>query len=201
MAETGTDRVRRPRMGPERELELLSVAMDLLREVGYEALTMDQLAVRGHCSKATLYRMWPGKLPLVLAAMKATAPPAIHIDAGSLRGDLLAFCARLIPKTEADTATIAAVNHTVLNHPELAMAVRTTLLAADAQQLETFIERAVARGELTSRPPAADLLPQVLFGLTFAQPLYEGSFVDLDTLVRVIDQILLPALGCSPPAR
>ncbi len=197
MAEAPT-RVRRPRMSPEREFELLSIVMDVLREVGYEALTMDEIAARGHCSKATLYRTWPGKLPLILAAMETTAPSRAEIDTGSLRGDLISFCTRLIPKAEKDVATVAAVNHAVLTHPELARTVRDTLLSADVNQLDRFITRAVDRGELAERPAGADLLPQVLFGVSFSQPLYEGGFADMQLLVRVIDQIVLPALSCAP---
>ncbi|WP_216900154.1 TetR/AcrR family transcriptional regulator [Nocardia alni] len=191
-------RVRRPRMSSEREFELLSIAMDVLREVGYEALTMDEVATRGHCSKATLYRTWPGKLPLILAALRTTTPSRAEIDTGALRDDLITFCARLIPKAEKDAATVAAVSHAVLAQPELARTVRATLLAAGVDQLDRFVTRAVDRGELTERPAGADLLPQVLLGVSFSQPLYEGGFADMTLLVRVIDQIVLPALGYEP---
>lgn len=56
MAEAAT--VRRSRITPEREAELYAAVLDLLREVGYEALTMDAIAARTKSSKATLYRQW-----------------------------------------------------------------------------------------------------------------------------------------------
>lgn len=43
----------RTRLTPERESELYSAVLDLLREVGYDALTMDAVAGRTHSSKAT----------------------------------------------------------------------------------------------------------------------------------------------------
>jgi len=55
-------------------MELLNVVMDLLGEVSYEELSMDLVAARGRCSKATLYRLWPTKPQLVVAALYATNP-------------------------------------------------------------------------------------------------------------------------------
>lgn len=48
----------RTRLTPERESELYGAVLDLLREVGYDALTMDAVAARTRSSKATLYRQW-----------------------------------------------------------------------------------------------------------------------------------------------
>jgi AcrR family transcriptional regulator len=59
--------LRRPRLTPEREVELLDAAMDVLREVGYQDLSMDLVAAKARCSKATLYRLWPSKPELVAA--------------------------------------------------------------------------------------------------------------------------------------
>ena len=56
MTEAAT--VRRSRITPEREAELYRAVLDLLREVGYDALTMDAVAARTKSSKATLYRQW-----------------------------------------------------------------------------------------------------------------------------------------------
>ena len=68
----GTDdaSLRRPRMSPQRLLEMHSAAMDVLREVGYEDFSMDLVASRARCSKATLYRHWSGKAHLVADAVR-----------------------------------------------------------------------------------------------------------------------------------
>jgi AcrR family transcriptional regulator len=90
MRHTEDASIRRPRMTPDREPDLLITAMDALREVGYQDLSMDLVAARARCSKATLYRLWPGKPQLVAAALYATRPAkSDEINTGTLRGDLL----------------------------------------------------------------------------------------------------------------
>ena len=58
---TEVDHGTRSRLTPEREAELYAAVLDLLREVGYDALTMDAVAARTRSSKATLYRQWGSK--------------------------------------------------------------------------------------------------------------------------------------------
>ena len=51
-----------------RETELLAVTLRLLQEHGYDRLTLDAVAATARASKATVYRRWPTKAELVLAA-------------------------------------------------------------------------------------------------------------------------------------
>lgn len=88
----------RPRDG-EREGEILGVVASLLAERGYEGPTFEEVARRAGASKATLYQRWSSKRDMVVAALKAgpaRREGADGIDTGSLRGDLLALCQRLL---------------------------------------------------------------------------------------------------------
>src|ERR1700743_1536379 len=77
--------VARTRLSPEREGELYTAVLDLLREVGYDALTMDAVATRTRSSKATLYRQWGSKPELVVRALRHNKPSRLaEIDTGSL---------------------------------------------------------------------------------------------------------------------
>jgi AcrR family transcriptional regulator len=71
---------------------LLVATLEVLRETGYDKLTIDQVVARVHASKATVYRRWSNKAELVCAAfaysIRAEAPMP---DTGTLRGDLLAM--------------------------------------------------------------------------------------------------------------
>src|ERR1700761_2538013 len=83
---------RRRRHGPELESALLTAAWQELVEAGYARLTMESVARRAHASEAVLYRRWPNKAGLVLAAIdhhRATHPVEAP-DTGTLRGDLIA---------------------------------------------------------------------------------------------------------------
>ena len=73
-----------------RETELLAVTLQLLQEHGYDRLTVDAVAAAARASKATVYRRWPSKAELVLAAfIEGVRQIAVHPQTGTLRGDLL----------------------------------------------------------------------------------------------------------------
>jgi AcrR family transcriptional regulator len=84
--------VRRRRHGQELESALLTAALDELVQVGYARLTMESVARRAGTSEPVLYRRWPNKDQLVLAAMEhyRNAHPIALPDTGALRTDLLA---------------------------------------------------------------------------------------------------------------
>ncbi|MEK8169437.1 helix-turn-helix domain-containing protein [Streptomyces sp. M19] len=116
-------------MTPEREAELLHTALDVLREVGYASMTMDAVAARARCSKATLYRQWQGKPEMVAAALYATRPVDLStIDTGSFHGDLMSLVARLSACAEQDTALIAGLSHAALTDKPLVRALREALV-------------------------------------------------------------------------
>ncbi|GAA3059289.1 hypothetical protein GCM10020000_47760 [Streptomyces olivoverticillatus] len=94
-AEPPKPTARRTRLTPEREAELYEAVLEILREVGYDALTMDAVAARTHSSKATLYRQWKGKPELVASALRHNKPLSLaDIDTGTVRGDLQAMVCR-----------------------------------------------------------------------------------------------------------
>ena len=73
-----------------REAELLAVTLRLLQEHGYDRLTVDAVASTARASKATVYRRWPSKAELVLAAfIEGIRQVAVPPNSGTLRGDLL----------------------------------------------------------------------------------------------------------------
>jgi AcrR family transcriptional regulator len=182
-------------MTPEREAELLVATVDVLREVSYDELSMDLVATRARCSKATLYRLWPGKPQLVAAALYATRPmKPEEIDTGTLRGDLLAIAELLGPHGEKDAPLFAALGHAVLTDENLADAVRQTLVEPWSADLIEVVGRAVERGELSRRPSVTDFLPQILLSVMLTRPMFEGVPADADYLTRCVDHALLPAL-------
>ena len=197
-AEFNPTRVRRPRMTVERERGLLSVALDVLCESGYEAMSMDVVAARGRCSKATLYRHWQGKAQLISAALVAGRPVATgSIDTGTLRGDLLHLVERMVADAEWTTALFAALRHAMLSDAELAATVRTTLAESESAQPAALLNRAVERGQLPHRPAAAEFLLQLLIGAIITRPVVIGVVADFAYFTRFVDGVLLPALQHS----
>ncbi|OKJ91718.1 hypothetical protein AMK33_35100 [Streptomyces sp. CB02400] len=187
--------VKRPRVTAEREREVLAATLQALSDTGYEALSMEDVAARAHCSKATLYRLWHNKAGLVSAAIRSSGPvrPA-EVDTGSLRGDLITVAERLAQHATEDSRLYAALSHAILTDDELASAVQTALFRPDTEHVMRFIDRAVERGELTHRPAAADFLPQTMRSLAMSRPALDGTLLDSDYLARFIDDWVMPAL-------
>ncbi|UQX01519.1 TetR/AcrR family transcriptional regulator [Streptomyces sp. RerS4] len=189
--------VRRSRITPEREAELHGAVLDLLREVGYEALTMDAVAARTKSSKATLYRQWGSKPELVARALRCTQPVTLgEIDTGSLRGDFERMVACSDDAQMAkDTALMRGLAHAVHESPELHRALRDLLVDPELGGLKVMLQRAVDRGEIRPDCPALDFVPHMLIGAFIALPLIEDRSVDRAFLGEFIDAVVFPALG------
>nr|BFF22845.1 hypothetical protein GCM10025732_08100 [Glycomyces mayteni] len=65
---------RRSRLSAERETEIFGCVERLVREHGYENVTMQQIAAEARTSTATLYRHWNGKPRLVVEAVRNRRP-------------------------------------------------------------------------------------------------------------------------------
>ncbi|APY91001.1 TetR family transcriptional regulator [Streptomyces alfalfae] len=195
MAEAAT--TRRSRITPEREAELYEAVLDLLREVGYDALTMDAVATRTRSSKATLYRQWGSKPELIARALRHSKPASLaDIDTGSLRGDLNEMVARSDDcQMERDAALMRGLFHAVHDNPELHRALRDLLIEPELTGLSDLLRRAVERGEVAADNPALDYVVHMMVGGFVARDLVEDRPVDRAFLASYIDAVILPALG------
>jgi AcrR family transcriptional regulator len=67
---------------------ILAAAIELLRELGYGAFTVDAVVTRTGVAKTTIYRRWPSKGTLAAACIERLAPVAALPSTGSLRADV-----------------------------------------------------------------------------------------------------------------
>jgi AcrR family transcriptional regulator len=195
MTETAT--VRRSRITPEREAELYRAVLDLLREVGYDALTMDAVAARTRSSKATLYRQWGGKAELVAKAIRSGKPGNISdIDTGSLRGDLHALAGREDDCVmEQNSALMRGLFMVVHTNPDLLRTFKEFLVEPEMEDFHRVIQRAVDRGEVRADNPAIEYVVHQMLGAFVTRTLLDELPPTQDFLRSYIDAVVLPALG------
>ncbi|MGW1274881.1 TetR/AcrR family transcriptional regulator [Streptomyces sp. NPDC002491] len=187
---------RRSRFTPLRAAQLHGAVLGLLREVGYDALSMDAVAARARFSKATLYRQWGGKPQLVVAALQFHRPMRIDtIDTGSLRGDLDALAALTGHRAVAgDVALQLGVGRAIYDHPELRRTLREVMLHPALDDLHAILQRGVDRGEVAPDCPALDMVPRLLCSLVIARPLLSDEAMTETEFRRNLEALVFPAL-------
>ncbi|ROP51647.1 TetR/AcrR family transcriptional regulator [Streptomyces sp. PanSC9] len=189
---------RRSRITPEREAELYEAVLDLLREVGYDALTMDAVAARTRSSKATLYRQWGGKAELVAKAVRHSKPGASadDIDTGSLKGDLHALTMRADDcEMEQNSALMRGLAMATHSNPDLLKAFREHLIEPEMAEFHRVLRRAIDRGEVRADNPAIDFVMHMMIGGFAARTMIDEQPPTQAFLLSYIDAVVLPALG------
>ncbi|WHT20518.1 TetR/AcrR family transcriptional regulator [Crossiella sp. CA-258035] len=142
---------------PQVTAAITEAVLDELAGSGYGRLSMEAVAKRAGVGKSALYRRWPAKQDMVLAAMaELSVPMAPAPDTGSLRGDLRVVLtavqdwlthprvARILPDLIAESG----------RSPELATAMAELIGEPRRARGATALRRAIERGEL---PPDTDL--------------------------------------------
>jgi AcrR family transcriptional regulator len=173
--------------------QLLHATQDLLIEDGFERLSMDAVARRCGASKATIYRRWPSKTALVVAAAAALFHAPQLPDTGDLREDLLA-CARAYVQTGGRNAEVlASVINASRHDPALRDAAKDVLAAPYAGLFDGVLSRAAERG-LIRADLDLETIARVFPSVAYQKVAARGLLVDEDDVVRVVDGVLLPAL-------
>jgi AcrR family transcriptional regulator len=188
----------RPR-DPRLDEAILESALELIAEVGYEAMTIEAIAARAGVGKPTIYRRWPGgKRELVIAAVhakqRAWEPPA---DTGSLRGDLLALTQRLADHFTARAHLTIGMIAQIRASEELRQLFREHILPARHEWMMIQVARAIARGELPAEPPVTPLYLNVAPSLIFSRIQFDLGPLDHAFVAELVDHILLPILQGS----
>ncbi|MFB6717279.1 MULTISPECIES: TetR/AcrR family transcriptional regulator [unclassified Streptomyces] len=186
------------RRGAALEEAILRAAVDELTESGYAGLTMDKVAARAGTNKNAIYRRWPNRLALGIAAYRQLTTTVRPPDTGDLRDDVLELLRRANRHWSSPLGMIL--------RELLAAAGGASELLAQLQDQSgdvaavpwlTVLERAVARGE--AAPEA--LRPRVA---TVAVVLLRNEFVMRgvptapdDVLVEIVDEVYLPLVRRS----
>jgi AcrR family transcriptional regulator len=187
-----------PRVGEQRpggraarvRAAVLGATAELLIEVGYDRLSVDEVAHRAGVHKTTVYRRWPTKPELIADAVRVQSAESIPIpDTGTLLGDLrqLAEDVATNVATEGGARRTRTIIAAAASSDELATAVhsfwahRLTLCAP-------IIERAIARDEIPDTVDA-NLIIEAVVGPIWLRLLVTGEPID-DNLTNDIAELV-----------
>ncbi|GCB53294.1 TetR/AcrR family transcriptional regulator [Streptomyces sp. NL15-2K] len=181
------------RRGAALEAAILKAAWDEVNAVGMAGLTMDGIAERAGTSKAVLYRRWPNRVALVIAAIRREGSFADEVpDSGSLREDVLLLLRRMSKRfAGAEREIVLGLLAEYFRSPEVAGYLRGQFFGAETMM--SILERADGRGEvqlnrITSRVASlpVDLVRHELFRTQAPVP--------EETLEEIVDGVFLPLL-------
>jgi len=193
-------RIRQRRRGEELEAALLEAAWQELVDAGFARLTMESVAARAKTGVAVLYRRWPNKDDLVLAAIRhyGTTHPVDTPDTGSLRGDMIALLSSFSSTRVSFAATVSAVFSGLLASTGLTPAqVREKILADRPLQSAQVFARAHERGEidLDRVPPAVLTMP---FDLIRHDMLMTYKPIPPERVLAIVDDLFMPVVINGP---
>jgi AcrR family transcriptional regulator len=192
----------RPSVSPwtAREAEFLATTLRLLQLHGYDGLTVEAVAVEAKSSKATIYRRWPSKADLVVAAfVEGTRMEEVPPKRNSLRLDLLQIGDSLCEQACQHASTMRAVLTEVSRSPALSAAFQDVFIQQPKLLIADALAEAADREEVgipMTGDEAWDLLP----GYLVFRSLMSGRPPTCETVRALVDDVLMPSLIRGPRA-
>src|SRR5580700_2090359 len=181
----------RPR-SEQAEQAIIEATLDLFAEQGFEGACVEAVAARAGVGKATIYRRWPNKEELLLAAFGSLKSPFPEPEGVSVRDDLLAMvevmCAdKADPRKARRYALLLGEGE---KYPRLMARYKETVVEPRREAMRAVIRRGIQTGEL--RPDTdIEIAMLTLTGVIMAREKTQDREFDDDFAARLVDGLLL----------
>ncbi len=178
----------RPR-SEEAHKAILDATLDLLVEVGFSGLTVEGVASRAGVGKATIYRRWPSKLPLVVEAF-GELPGFEEVDTGDLATDLKRMLRGYLELFNATplSAVLPSLAGERSHNPELSELFEPVSKGRRQPPVLTF-QSAADRGELAAGLDV-ELAADLVVGPIAVALFFKGGRLDPDMVDSMVDMAL-----------
>ena len=181
----------RPR-SEQAEQAIIEATLDLFAEQGFEGACVEAVAARAGVGKATIYRRWPNKEELLLAAFGSLKSPFPEPEGVSVRDDLLAMfevmCAdKADPRKARRYALLLGEGE---KYPRLMARYKETVVEPRREAMRAVIRRGIQTGEL--RPDTdVEIAMLTLTGVIMAREKTPDREFDGGFAARLVDGLLL----------
>jgi AcrR family transcriptional regulator len=170
---------------------ILQATMEILKQEGYRAMSIEAIAARAGVGKKTIYRWWPSKASVALEAL--TAYTEVHVpfsDTGSLEGDLTTYFELSFPGLQGKSGTVlSGLAAEAQLDPEFAREFQRTFIVPRKEALVALLQRGVQRNELTP-DTNLDVLADLIYGAKWYRFLLYPAPLD-DAFAREIVKLIL----------
>ncbi|HIG72718.1 MAG TPA: TetR/AcrR family transcriptional regulator [Myxococcales bacterium] len=184
----------RPR-SEEAHQAILDATLELLVEVGFSGLTVEGVASRAGVGKATIYRRWASKIPLIVEAF-GQLPGFEDCDTGSLAEDLKQMLKRYLEvfNTTALSAVLPSLAGERFHNPELSVLFEPVSKNRRQPLLAAF-DRARERGEIPSDIDI-ELAADLVVGPIAVALFFKGGRLKPEMVTPMVD-LALAGLGTT----
>ena len=184
----------RPR-SEQAEQAIIEATLDLFAEQGFEGVCVEAVAARAGVGKATIYRRWPNKEELLLAALGSMKSPFPE-PTGSVRDDLVAqltvMCAdRADPRKARRYALLLGEGQ---KYPRLMARYKETVIGPRHEAIRDVIRNGIATGELRADTDV-EIALLALTGTVMAKEKAADGSLNSEFAARIVDELLL---GMAP---
>jgi len=193
------DTARRPgRPRSERaEQAIIDATIEAIGECGIDGVRCEDVATRAGVGKATLYRRWPGKEDLLIAAFAAMRRPLPEPRGESVRDDLIA----LLTVVAADSDDPRYAQQYALLHgagerfPRLVARYKERVVEPRRELVRAVLRRGIETGEI--RPDTdVEVAMLLLTGAIMARGKHDPTPVAPGFVARAVDELLQGIAPC-----
>ncbi|MGH9010304.1 MAG: TetR/AcrR family transcriptional regulator [Acidimicrobiia bacterium] len=182
-------------MSEKRTEHILGTVLDVLHDVGYDQLRMQDVAERACVGLSTIYRRWPTKQDLVRASLCCDRAAQKYAVTGDPRADVRAFLTRLAEDLSGDGAqTMLGFLASLRSDPEIADVYRETAVARMHAHLKSLLA-----AELGDDFPDLDLRASAGPAILIYTAAISGQPIDAETMATSLTELMFTPP--SPPAR
>jgi AcrR family transcriptional regulator len=173
----------------ERSEHILGTVLDVLHDVGYDQMRMQDVADRAGVGLSTIYRRWPTKQSLVCASLECPRATEQYVVTDDPRADVQAFLTRMARDLSGKGAqTMLGFLASLRADPEVADVYRETKIA----RMQEFLRSRLA-AELGDDFPDLDLRATAGPAILVYQAAVCGQPIDAEAVAsRLTDLLFAP---------
>ena len=186
------------RRNPDTQEAILDAAQAIVEEEGIAGFSIEAVAKRARAGKPTIYKWWPGRTALLLEVYHRHKPANVHMDTGSVEGDVVAFFTGVFAHW-GNTGAGQVFRFIVAEaqRDEAAAASLRAYALERRQQSGQIFERGVARGELAADIDTG-LAADMLAGFAWHRLLTGRLIADPDEMRQAARQLVRGLLTPGP---
>ena len=183
--------VGRPR-DPKLDAAITDATLELLADIGYAALTIEAVATRAGVGKATLYRRWPGKVQLVVDAVRTLSEQPDPDTSAGVRDELVelleavrrksgsSLAGRIFPRLIGDSA----------DNPEFMRRYREQVLDPRRDRFRTALLRGVEQGLVRTDVDTDHAIDLLVGPMAYRNLIRNDPAPGPDLAARIVDDVL-----------